>query len=216
MQTYNSIYDTHIIHDIIIMSISSIINGLIFITMFINNKLYDISTKIHIFFPVILKILFNRILMHILNFLIGVTIIPIVDLLYPIFDIEKKFDQISNMIKIKSFDNFQDNELTQEAWNNYIIYLKIPNNDECNLIYDIFDVLIRQNIDRVNFVITISINRSDSIPKCITYATFYSKLKDIIGDAIDVQYRYTKNKIFFVGIFEDDSPYRRLRYYDII
>lgn len=139
-------------------------------------------------------------------------IIPIVDSLYPIFNIEKKFDQIikSPSIEgqtIKFADPDDEIELTQDKWNSYIMFL----NKSSTSSYDMFDILISQ----INFDMTVTINRTHTSPKHITYAIFYSKLKNVLGDAVDIQYRFTTNCLF-VGIFRDQGPYRRFKYYDVI
>lgn len=147
-----------------------------------------------------------------------ILILPIVDTCYPIFDIEKKFDMIvANKYKhVDDIDNSNNDDsnssddLTQEKWNNYIVYLnKI---DKSN--YDMFDIIITQKLQQINYDITIAINRaSDS--KSITYGMFYSKLFVLLGDSINIKYRYTTNSLF-VGIFGDQGPYRKFKYYDII
>lgn len=186
-------------------------------------RIFEYFIKILLFSIFILR----KVLKFIINILINVftgsftkyisqsiihyTIIPIINILFPIVDIEKKFFDIIN----NNENDMYEPELTQEMWNEYIQYLQMKNTDTKKPTYDMFDQLIIQKMDQINFIITVTINRSDNDPRYISYLTFYSKLKDILGDAIDIKYRYTKNSLF-VGIFGDEGPYRRFKYYDTI
>lgn len=148
--------------------------------------------------------------------IIQMMVIPVVESMYPVFNIEKKFDHIIKSPSvtgqnIKFADPDDETEMTQERWNSYIMYL----NGSSPSTYDMFDILISQKIEKINFDITVAINRTSTVPRYLTYAAFYSKLKDVLGDAIDIQYRFTTN-CMFVGIFGDQGPYRRFKYYDVI
>lgn len=147
----------------------------------------------------------NRFIGSMIKILIHLIVIPIVDSLYPVFTIEKKFDQIILM------NPDEESELTQDKWNSYVMYL----NKSSSSSHDMFDVLISQKIELINFDVTVAINRTNTEPRYLTFAAFYSKLKNIIGDAIDIRYRCAQN-ILFVGIFGDQGPYRKFRYYDVI
>jgi hypothetical protein len=169
-------------------------------------------------------IISKKFLTYTLDFLlrnvVRIFIIPIIDIIYPIFDLEKKFEHILSFNKKNAFELSYDNfgcidevGLTQNTWNNYIVYLsQIKNN---SLTQDMFDKLIIQQIDKINFSISLAISRANNEPKNITYSVFYNKISKIIGDAAKIRYRQTKN-FMFKGIFNDDGPYRCFKYYDII
>lgn len=197
-----------ILHDIFITFIISVFNGVLNIMSFIINTAQYVGVNLYHYTTT------NRYVVYIIKMLIWLIVIPIVDSLYPIFDIERKFDQIVRLYKIDKIlkVNDYDTELTQIAWNCYIIHLQKMNRFE----YDLFDILISQKIEQINLAITIAINRTDTSPRHITYGTFHSKLHSILGDAVNIRYRNIKNKTFFEGIFNDDSPYRRFKYYDVI
>jgi hypothetical protein len=124
--------------------------------------------------------------------------IGFINALYPIQCIKNKYNKISF-----------NNELTQTHWNMYMMFLK--NSPKSS--FDMFDILIHQNMDKINFDITVAITRSED--KTLSYISFYNKLKKILGNAIDIKYRYTTNWCF-VSILSDNGPYRRFRPYDII
>ena len=207
-----------VIHDLFITILISMINVLIDFMMFFFNVVYCILLKLYEY------IINNKIIMHIINIFIGLMILPIVDALYPIFDIEKKFDQIVccgeteltfgeiNTIDKEEIEIDYDIELTQNIWLNYIRHLKTSDKNN----YDLFDTLINQKLTQINSTIINSINKSDAKPKYITFRTFYTILSVSLGDAVNIKYRNTSNKLLFVSIFGDDSPYRRFKYNDTI
>jgi len=125
-------------------------------------------------------------------------LIQFINTLYPIHCIKNKYDKISF-----------NNELTQKQWNMYMLFLK----NSPTIYFDMFDILIHQNIDKINFDITVAITRSED--KTLPYISFYNKLKKSLGNAIDIKYRYTTNWCF-TSILSDNGPYRRFRLYDII
>jgi hypothetical protein len=215
MDDNNTDQSDMILHDIFITFLSSILNGLISIVFLIAEILYCILLQFY-YFTSVKNYIFN-IVIAIISFLI----LPVVETLYPVFDIEKKFDLILKLNKPKHLNNFNnsinyeeyyDIELTQDVWNTYIMYLQKTDKSK----FDLFDILISQKIEQINFTVTLAINRSDIIPRCITYGDFYNKLLHILGEAINIRYRRTQNKLFFSGVFGDDSPYRRFKYYDVI
>ena len=128
-------------------------------------------------------------------------LIQIINTLYPIHCIENKYNKITF-----------NNDLTQIHWNMYMMFLKNSSNLSKSS-FDMFDILIQQNIEKINFDITVAITRS--VDKSLSFIIFYNKLKKILGDAIDIKYRYTTN-ICFKSIMNDDGPYRRFYLYDII
>lgn len=119
---------------------------------------------------------------------------------------------------INNGDIFYNRELTQDIWNQYMIY--IQNRNRNKQYDDIFDILIIQKLYRVNFETTIAIKTSNIYDEyniqCIQFSQFYSIMKNILGDAVDIRYRYTYNDMFFASIFNDKSPYRRFKIFDII
>lgn len=160
-------------------------------------KLYKFISLVRIF---CIESLFRTILIN----LTKIFVIPVINDLYPIFDIERKFDKILNR-----YDD-STNDLTQADWNFYVLSLKQTDN------LDFFDILISKKLDEINFNITVAINRSSGEPRSITFATFYSKLYEVLGEAINIKYRLTNNKVFFVGVLGDDSCYRKFRFCDDI
>lgn len=179
---------------------------------------YDITLHILTFIVNALKYVHSKSMM----ILIRTFILPIIDYLYPVFDIEKKFYQIislneKNLLILLDHSDFgcvDQPELTQQIWNNYVMYLsKLKENS--NLERDMFDVMIIQQIEKINFDVSLGISNSDTDPKCITFAVFRKKLEKNFGDAIKTKYRCTKN-VMFEGIFKDQGPYRRFRFYDTI
>jgi hypothetical protein len=143
--------------------------------------------------------------MNIIKLIIHVCVIPIINTIFPINDIEKKYDIIV------SSDNNPFYELTQEKWNIYVYYLNIVDSNSL----DLFDMIIKNNINKVNFEITLAICKTSTSPKYITYSRFICILKKIFGNIVNTRYRFTNN-ICFISVFDDDSHYRRFRYYDII
>lgn len=150
---------------------------------------------------------------NILKYMIRLFVIPIIDTLYPVIDLETKFDQII-LEGPPCLVPDSEIELTQERWNFYVLHLSRLSKDP-KLDKDMFDILIMQKIDDINFEITMSISKSETEPKYITYALFRSKLLKILGDAIDIKYRHTTNRMF-IGIFGDQGAYRRFKYHDVI
>lgn len=195
-----------ILHDIFITMLASGINGIISVLFFIANILHCVFSDLYNRFVI------KHYIRSIITILVRFLIIPVIETLYPVFDIELKFDQIHKLYKTNKGEEYSDIELTQNMWNSYIMYLQKTDKSK----FDLFDILISQKIEQINFAITVAINRSDTNPRCISYGLFYNKLLHILGEAVNIRYRITKNKIFFVGIFGDDSPYRRFRYYDVI
>lgn len=92
------------------------------------------------------------------NILIRTFVLPIADSLYPVFDIEK-IDSILDLERnINPEFNAFEIELTQTAWNSYVVNIQSIPKDR----YDVFDLLISQKIEQINFTITLAINRSDT------------------------------------------------------
>jgi len=242
VSNYNK--DKNILHDTILLLIIALCGMLKHYT----KRLINVSIKIiiasYIIVTIILKIgkifceneYINKYIYHYTN--IGIqklktlcydmiknivryfVIYPIVDTIYPIFDIKTKFDSITanenTYYKIGNCiikdDIFTHGELTQDMWNRYLFELHKKEKVE----YDMFDIMIDQQFNHVNFWITLAINRACSTPRQIPYAVFYTELKNILGEAIDTKYRLVKsgNKLFFVGIFGDDGIYRKFKYFD--
>lgn len=139
-------------------------------------------------------------------------IITFIDLFYPVFDLEKKFDQITLLDDDYEIFENDDIGLGQSEWNKYVLKLsKIKNNNKMER--DMFDILIIQKIHEINFVITLAINRSKT--KRISYGVFKKKLSKILGNAVEIKYRLTTNPLF-ESIFKDNGPYRRFKYCDLM
>lgn len=154
----------------------------------------------------------------VMKLLIRAFVIPVIDNLYPVMDLETKFDVIVE-VNIKTMINTGDNfgcgdqtELTQNHWNNYVMHLSRLKADP-KLKRDIFDVMIIQQIKQINIAMTFAIAKTTTRPRYITYHKFKKILTKILGDAVNIKYR-SATGFLFVGIFRDDGPYRRFRYYD--
>lgn len=148
-------------------------------------------------------------------------VIPIIEILTPVQSLQTKFDKIMEDYRKNNFDNLKNQiditdefskygMMTQPIWNTYVLKLQKINKSD----YDLFDTMIFQKLTQINFVMTITINRSES--SGILYAEFYKKLHSVLGEAVDIKYRYTQNKTFYVSIFGDQSNYRRFALVDII
>lgn len=206
-----------ILHDILITILISIMNGLFDIVFAIIQIMHHItSTMYHLTTN-------NKYMMDMMNIFIHFVILPVIDSLYPICDLGRKFEHIIKLYKTdycndnndETSDSDYDIELTQDIWNFYVLHLR--NLDKSDKVkFDPFDILISQKIEQINTLISHAISKSDTKPKYITFTTFNSILFVILGDAVNIRYRSTHNKVFFVGIFGDDSPYRKFKWYDVI
>lgn len=230
----NDMIDKNILHDTVLLLIISLCGTMErYVTKIMNIFIKIIKFVFGCLIKYCNKIVFdNRYVSHYIEKLIlwffGVIkiivrysiVYPIVDTIYPIVDIKKKFDSITaNDDTYYEFSNcilkddiFTCGELTQDMWNRYLVELHKKDKSD----YDMFDIMIDQQFNQVNFWITLAINRTDSSPRQIPYAIFYKELKNILGAAIDTKYRLVKsgNKFFFDGIFGDDGIYRKLKYFD--
>ncbi|VBB18943.1 hypothetical protein YASMINEVIRUS_1475, partial [Yasminevirus sp. GU-2018] len=208
----------NVVHDIVLLTASTLLSALVSFLI----KLIKVvcSCLVSVAVSVLFQFNLHHHIQAFAKAMFKITVVPIAESLYPVYDIERKFDKIVRLNRefdLQSEQKYEvkcdltaSNELTQQAWNAYVISLqKIKKTD-----YDMFDHIVSQQIDQVNFTITVAINRSNSTPRSIPFGMFYSKLFDMFGEAINTKYRYTTNKIFFVSIFKDEGPYRRLKYYD--
>ena len=107
-----------VLHDILLTFITSCLNGffdiVLFLFSFIFTRIYDGVSRVY-------TAIFGNYIKSFISIIIHIFIIPIVESIYPISDIEKKFDMILKLYNTSNDPN-PDVELTQDVWNSYIHY----------------------------------------------------------------------------------------------
>jgi hypothetical protein len=158
---------------------------------------------------------FKSIYWTFVEIIISISVIPIIDALYPVMDVHTKYAIICKSINPSSMsdENIACLKLTIKMWDSYVSYVQDLNGG------DYFDILIRQRLAKINRHIKMHITnnalKSDSRINYVIYREFYQILGDCLDlKSIDLKYRYTFNNRYFESIFKDDGPYRRFRWCD--
>jgi hypothetical protein len=139
----------------------------------------------------------------------------IIGYFYPLITIKTLYNKISD----------KNGKLTLNKWNYYVLEIMKKTNNTNNpdklsniVSTDLFDKLIKQQLEKINSDIICEIINSTELTneiKHINYETFYNCVSKYLGDVTNIKYRKTKNALF-TSIFNDGSDYKIFKLCDSI
>lgn len=140
--------------------------------------------------------------MNVLYFIWQLTVVAIIDIIFPIISLRNKFDAIAKATPTTEYPCIDTTK-----WSKYVEVVMSKQTDY-------FDKMFMTKIAKFNRSIKMAI--TESKVDALYFDDFQRIANTVYGDAASIRYRHTYNARFFASIFDDDGPHRRFKWCDKI